>query len=103
MRAFLARRLRAAAKLIEKPDSLRLPPFPPTPTQSEQDYRNDTALSLLDPDLHGFVLLTLRGTGDDNRIELAGYVPQLWWPALRGTMHHMIEESYDNRPIPSRR
>lgn len=104
MRGFVARQLRAVAKRVDRPDSARLPPFPPTLSESELDYRNMTALSLLDPDIHGFVLLALRGTGDDNRIDLEGYVPQLWWPALRDTMARMIEESYDyRRPVPSRR
>lgn len=46
--------------------------------------RQEAALALTDPDIYGYVLLTLKKPrgGNNGFLDVAGYVKPEWWPAF---------------------
>jgi hypothetical protein len=105
----LANLLRRAALLLDPTPAPVSPLLPPAPLPEESAFeqegpvrneRNKAALELVDPEVYGYVLLTLRKDRDEGgRIVVKVGVPEnRWWPFFYETFDRIEDATREHTP-----
>lgn len=72
-----------------------IPPSSPLADEQGASARREAALSMMDPDCYGFLLIAVHRerVGVGAEIRLSQHVDRSWWPAICETLEAIVDEA----------